>query len=294
MDSLFTFNKPPDPYAVMGNPITHSKSPQIHQAFAQQTNKAIIYQAIHVDRGGFRQAVGNFFANGGKGLNVTVPFKEEAWQWVDIRSKRAEMAGAVNTIILQENGKLLGENTDGIGLVRDLTNNHHVQLSDSTVLLIGAGGAARGVIQPLLSSGIKTLVIANRTESKAEHLASHFIGLGDTLCQCEIVGTGFDNLSGMCFDLIINATSASLQGELPPLPNGIVTDHTCCYDMMYGAQPTAFMQWATQKNAALSLDGLGMLVEQAAESFRLWRGVKPDTQTVIAMIRQQLSNTPTN
>lgn len=294
MDSLFTFNKPPDPYAVMGNPITHSKSPQIHQAFAQQTNQAITYHAIHVDRGGFRQAVGNFFANGGKGLNITVPFKEEAWQWVDTRSKRAEMAGAVNTIILQENGKLLGENTDGVGLVRDLTDNHHVQLSDSAVLLIGAGGAARGVIQPLLSTGIKTLVIANRTVSKAEQLAAHFTGLGDTLCQCEILGTGFDNLSGMRFDVIINATSASLQGELPPLPKGIVTDQTCCYDMMYGAQPTAFMRWATQQNAGLSLDGLGMLVEQAAESFRLWRGIKPETKAVIAMIRQQLTNTPTN
>ena len=284
MSSLFDFDQEPDAYAVMGNPIAHSKSPQIHRAFAQQTGQRIVYSAIQVDPGGFAQAVGNFFANGGKGLNVTVPFKREAWQLANELGEEARQAGAVNTLLLNAEGGLVGRNTDGIGLVRDLLQNHHAAINNKRVLLVGAGGAARGVMQPLLAETPSRLVIANRTVERAHELAADFSALG------EVSGSGFDDLAGQSFDLIINATAASLQGELPPLPQDCCADDAWCYDMMYAAKATPFMLWAQQHGAGHAVDGLGMLVEQAAESFYLWRGVRPQTAPVIQSVRESLLN----
>ena len=287
MSSLFDFDKAPDAYAVMGNPITHSRSPQIHAAFAKQTNQRIEYTAIQVDVGGFDQAVGNFFANGGKGLNVTVPFKQEAWQRADKLGAEAKQAGAVNTLLVNAEGQLLGRNTDGIGLVRDLLQNHgastNYKIANKRVLLIGAGGAARGVLQPLLDENPSSLVIVNRTPDRAHDLAEDFSKLGD------VSGVGFDDLSNQSFDLIINATAASLQGEVPPLPDTVCAENCWCYDMMYSAEPTPFVRWGEQHNASKSVDGLGMLVEQAAESFFLWRGVRPETKPVSQSIRDTLN-----
>jgi len=280
MSDPFDFSRRHDDYAVMGNPIAHSKSPRIHSLFAEQTGEPVHYQAIQVDPGGFSQAVGNFDANGGKGLNITVPFKQEAWELVTERSERAERAGAVNTIKFID-GKIFGDNTDGVGLVNDLLNQQ-IAIKDKRVLLMGAGGAARGVLAPLLAQQPAQLVIVNRTVERAEDLAEQFSDLG------KLEGCGYDDLEDRQFDLVINATAASLQGELPPLPDSLLADDACCYDMMYGAEPTTFMQWATQHGAGKVMDGLGMLVEQAAESFYIWRGVRPETQPVIAQLRQEL------
>ncbi|MEJ2140920.1 MAG: shikimate dehydrogenase [Gammaproteobacteria bacterium] len=282
MSDLFDFGKRVDDYAVMGNPISHSKSPRIHSLFAEQTGQSVNYTAIQVDLGGFKQAVGNFAANGGKGLNITVPFKQEAWQIVNERSDRAQRAGAVNTIKFEKD-RLYGDNTDGIGLVNDLSINNQVMLKGKRILLMGAGGAARGVLSLLLAEQPSALVIVNRTASKAIDLASEFRDLGN------ISGCGYEKLADeKPFDVIINATAASLQGELPPLPQNMVAENGCCYDMMYGAEPTTFMQWAKENDAAKILDGLGMLVEQAAESFFIWRGVRPNTHVVIELLRKEL------
>lgn len=270
-----------DLYAVMGNPIAHSKSPQIHSAFAEQTGEGVIYSAMLVPMDGFDDAVSQFFRRGGKGLNVTVPFKEEAFRYADLHSERAQRAQAVNTLVMQADGQLLADNTDGVGLLTDLTVNHGIELAAKRILLLGAGGAVRGVLQPLLAQQPAEVVIANRTLAKAQTLATDFADLGN------LQGCGFDQLSGN-FDVAINGTSASLNGELPPLPAGLVDGHTACYDMMYGADMTVFNQWAQQQGAAITLDGLGMLVEQAAEAFALWRGVRPDTREVIAAIRARL------
>jgi len=286
MSSLFDFDKPADTYAVMGNPISHSKSPQIHAAFAQQTGERMIYTATQVDPGGFQQAVGNFFASGGKGLNVTVPFKREAWELAEELGSEAQQAGAVNTLLMNADGLLVGRNTDGIGLVRDILHNHGGSIAGQKVLLVGAGGAARGVLQPLLAEAPAHLFIVNRTSSRAHELATDFSALGP------VSGGGFNDLNEQHFDLIINATAASLQGKVPPLPDQCCTESTWCYDMMYGAEPTPFVQWARQHGAQQALDGLGMLVEQAAESFFHWRGVRPDTAPVIQSIRTVLLNHP--
>ncbi len=290
MIDIFDFEPRVDEYAVMGNPIKHSKSPQIHSLFATQTKQSLNYSAIQVDTGGFKQAVGNFVAHKGKGLNITVPFKEEAWALVDERSTRAERAGAINTIKIFE-GKLLGENTDGVGLVNDLKNNFKVSLKNKRILLMGAGGASRGVLAPLLSDAPDEIVIVNRTVGKATALAEHFKDLGN------VHGCGYDdlanNISGngilrkQRFDIIINATAASLLGELPPLPDALVVKSGCCYDMMYGQQ-TPFMIWAQAQGASIVADGLGMLVEQAAESFYIWRGVRPATKPVLDALRKNL------
>lgn len=283
MTDLFDFDKPPDLYAVMGNPIAHSKSPQIHTAYARQTRQRMAYRAILVDVGGFAQAVGNFHANGGKGLNVTVPFKQDAWRLADELSERARLAGAVNTLVLRDDNSIYGDNTDGVGLVRDLSENNHCALANQSILLLGAGGAARGVLKPLLDCHPQSLMIANRSADKAIALAAEFREMG------AVSGGGFDMLPGKSFDLIINATAASLAGELPPLPEDVLRPGGVCYDMMYGAGPTPFMSWGRQHGAGRVLDGLGMLVEQAAESFALWRGARPDTATVIVMLREQMS-----
>ena len=270
-----------DRYAVMGNPVAHSKSPRIHALFAEQTNQQLQYDAILVEKDGFREAVADFLRQGGKGLNITVPFKEEAWALAATRSDRAERAGAVNTLVLDESGRHFGDNTDGAGLVRDLLHNHGAVLENSRLLLVGAGGAARGVIEPLLGERPTLLVIANRTADKAVELARLFCELGHT------EGCGLDDVNGQAFNIIINATAASLSGKVPALPESVVTADSWCYDMMYADRPTAFMDWAQQLGAARCMDGLGMLVEQAAESFCLWRNVRPDTRPVIYAIRGQ-------
>ena len=272
MSSLFDFDARPDRYAVMGNPIAHSKSPTIHAMFAEQTGQRIEYSAILVDLGGFPQAVGNFAASGGKGLNVTVPFKQEAWALVDTRSARAQRAGAVNTIKIEQDGGLYGDNTDGIGLVNDLTINHGCIIESRRVLVIGAGGASRGVLGPLLNQRPASLVIANRTPDRAVELAQQLKDLGP------IAGCGFSGLAKQNFDVVINATSASLQGDVPDIAASALRADTFCYDMMYGAEPTAFMRWCRGHSAQHVADGLGMLVEQAAESFLIWRGMRPQTK----------------
>ena len=283
MSDPFNFSPAPDRYAVMGNPIAHSKSPDIHARFATQTGQDIEYTAILVEPGGFPQAVGNFQASGGKGLNVTVPFKHEAWKLADQLTERARLAGAVNTLKFEADGSVQGDNTDGIGLVRDIRDHHGIPLQGSSILLLGAGGAARGVLEPLLAEQPKQLVIANRTEDKAVTLAAEFQHLG------KVSGCSLQALAGQQFDLVINATSASLHGDLPPLPDDLLNKDACCYDMMYGAEPTIFMQWAVQHGARKCLDGLGMLVGQAAESFALWRGIRPEVDEVILYLRKKLS-----
>jgi len=272
-----------DRYAVIGNPIAHSKSPQIHSAFAQQTGQQLDYTTLLVEIGQLADAVVEFQQHQGKGLNITVPFKQDAWQLTSSLSDRAERAGAVNTLVLYGENDYYGDNTDGVGLVNDLKNNHDIHLNTRHILILGAGGAVRGVLEPILQQFPSQLVIANRTVEKATQLAHEFSDLG-TLSGC-----GFDDLAGETFDLIINATSASLSGELPELPDKLLKEGACCYDMMYGAAPTPFMQWAQQQGAQLCLDGLGMLVEQAAESFYLWRAIRPETTTVIQQLRRELS-----
>ncbi|MET0053145.1 MAG: shikimate dehydrogenase [Candidatus Thiodiazotropha sp.] len=271
-----------DNYAVIGNPIAHSKSPEIHSAFARQTGEAVNYQRILGDPEHFARDVRQFFAEGGQGLNVTVPFKEEAWRLADELSERAHSAGAVNTLIRLEDGRLRGDNTDGIGLVRDLSVNQGFRLRDKRLLILGAGGAVRGVMRPLLEEHPKRIIIANRTASKAFSLASGLAAYG------QVAGCGLDELEGMQFDLIINGTAAGLQGETPPLPETILANGGWCYDMLYSAGPTPFQRWAREHQAARALDGLGMLVEQAAESFRLWRGILPETPPVIEQLRLKL------
>jgi len=281
--NLFDFDKPAR-YAVMGNPVQHSKSPRIHSLFAQQTGQNIEYSAIQVDPGGLEQAIGNFQASGGKGLNITVPFKQEAWKLMDQLSDRARLAGAVNTILFRGEERF-GDNTDGVGLIRDLCDNHGITLQNRHILLLGAGGAARGVIGPLLELQPARLVIANRTPHRAEELARDFSQYG------EVRGRGFPALGGEQFHLIINATAASLAGELPPLPDRLLLDGGSCYDMMYAPEPTPFLRWAERHGAGKTMDGLGMLVEQAAESFHLWRGVRPETAPVITAIRREMTST---
>jgi len=268
-----------DKYAVIGNPIEHSKSPLIHSLFARQSGQDMEYGRVLGDPGGFSEDVRRFFATGGRGMNVTVPFKEQAWAIVDERSPRAESAGAVNTLIGLTNGGLRGENTDGVGLVRDLVENHGFAFDGKRLLLLGAGGASRGVLGPLLETGLVELVIANRNAEKALGLAVAGAALGP------VSGCGLDGLAARQFDLIINATSAGLSGTVPIIPDECLAPGGWTYDMLYGDAPTPFRRWGAEHGAASSLDGLGMLVEQAAESFFLWRGLRPATEPVIALLR---------
>lgn len=272
-----------DRYAVFGNPIKHSRSPQIHAAFAAQTGQMLTYRAQLVETGGFATAARLFFEDGGRGLNVTVPFKLEAFDFADELSERAQRAGAVNTLARREDGRIFGDNTDGVGLVRDITHNLGWSIEGKRLLILGAGGAVRGVLEPLLQCRPAVVVIANRTVEKARQLARGFSDLGSLL------GCGYDALVGNQFDLVINGTSASLSAELPPLPGQLLSDTACCYDMAYGAEPTPFMRWAASQAAWAVADGLGMLVEQAAESFWIWRGVRPDTQPVISQLRASIA-----
>lgn len=270
-----------DLYAVMGNPINHSKSPSIHAQFAEQAKQDLVYSAMLVPTEGFEPAVKDFFKGHGKGLNITVPFKEQAFQLAASLTPRAQTAQAVNTLILQEDGTILGDNTDGAGLVRDLMINQQQELTDKRILVVGAGGAVRGILQPFLEQDPAQIVIVNRTFEKAQLLAESFKEFG------AIEAKTFEELDGP-FDLIINGTSASLAGELPPLPEVVVDASTCVYDMMYAKELTPFLKWAETLGAAKIIDGLGMLVEQAAVSFELWRGIKPDSKQVLQDLREQL------
>jgi shikimate dehydrogenase len=265
----------PDRYAVIGNPVTHSKSPWIHAQFARATGEDIEYGRLEAPLDGFVRAVETFRAQGGKGLNVTLPFKQQAFRFCGGASERAAAAQAVNTLVL-DRGKPWGDNTDGVGLVRDLTANLGRRLAGARVLLMGAGGAAQGVLAPLASEGPAGIVVANRTLPRAQALAARVAG---------VVACGFDALAGQSFDLVINATSAGLSGELPPLPQGLFQPSALAYDMVYG-RDTEFLAMARAAGAGTS-DGLGMLVEQAAESFLLWRGIRPETGAVLAALRAQ-------
>ena len=268
-----------DTYVVMGNPVGHSQSPFIHAEFARQLGHAITYAARHVEVGCFREAVDEFRAEGGLGANATLPFKEEAFALSSRCSARAEQAGAVNTLGF-DGERVWGDNTDGVGLVRDLERNIGLSLSGRNILLLGAGGAARGVIGPMLAASPARLVVANRTASRAGALRRHFDDL--------IEACGFARLPSAPFDLVVNATSASLSGEAPPIPAGLLRSGGSAYDMMYAAEPSPFMRWAEGAGASTVADGTGMLVEQAAEAFRCWRGVRPSTGPVIEALRRRL------
>ncbi|GAB5412555.1 MAG: shikimate dehydrogenase [Congregibacter sp.] len=270
-------------FAVFGNPIKHSRSPFIHSAFAAQCGLRLEYRALRVETDDFSRAVRAFFDAGGSGLNVTVPFKEEAAALVDETTPRASRAGAVNTIWQDEEGRLHGDTTDGVGLVRDMVANLGWRLQSSRVLILGAGGAVRGILEPLLRELPASVHIVNRTVSRAEQLAHEFGGLGDLSA-----GT-YAELSGRQFDLLINASSAGLSGEAPDLPSDILAERGCCYDLLYGAEPTAFMRWAAHNAAWAVSDGLGMLVEQAAEAFYVWHRQRPETQPVIQSLRGVLA-----
>jgi shikimate dehydrogenase len=270
-----------DSYAVFGNPIAQSKSPQIHRQFAEQTGQDIAYTKQQPNEGEFEQAADAFFAQGGKGLNITAPFKLDAYSYAARLTQRARRAGAVNTLVLQPDGTLLGDTTDGIGMVNDM-HNLGWELGGKRILILGAGGAVRGVLQPVLEQDPRQVVIANRTLHKAEQLAKGFHDLGD------IRALGYEQLAGEQFDLVINGTSAGFSGELPPLPSNLLAPDASCYDMMYAAEPTLFLQWAEAHGAARVADGLGMLVGQAAESFYLWRHLRPEVVPVITGLRRQM------
>lgn len=267
-----------DRYAVIGHPISHSKSPLIHKMFAVQTGQDISYEAIAAPLDGFAATIAQLRAKGYKGCNVTVPFKFEACDLArSALGASAQAAQAVNTLKFQPDGQLSGDNTDGTGLVSDIQKNHGIALQGKRVLLMGAGGASYGVVLPLLAAGAK-VTVTNRTANKARQMAERFVANGT------IIGGGYDELAGQPFDVVINATSSGLSDELPPLPPGIFAPGALAYDMMYGRE-TPFMRFAREQGAAQVADGLGMLVEQAAEAFFIWRGVRPDTAPVLAALR---------
>lgn len=272
-----------DRYAVVGHPVAHSKSPFIHARFAAQTRENVEYGAIDVAPEDFEQTVRSFFADGGRGLNITVPHKQRAWEMSEWRSDGAERSGAVNTLFVDEKGRLCGHNTDGVGLVRDIIDNHEGGIAGRRLLLLGAGGAVRGVLPALLAQKPASICIANRTVARARELAAHFSD------QQSIDSCGYDELEGL-FDLVINGTSAGLDNELPPLPDTVLADGAWCYDMVYGKGETAFQAWAREHGAERAIDGCGMLVEQAAQSFYIWRGVMPATAAVITTLRQNLAH----
>ena len=264
-----------DRYGVMGYPVSHSRSPVIHRLFALQTNQHIQYELLQVAPDKLETAVRQFQRTGGKGLNVTVPHKSEVARLCDQLSERASTAGAVNTLSFRES-EIHGDNTDGIGLLRDLAINQGVTLEGANILILGAGGATRGIVGPLLEMQPSSLRIANRTIDKAQALAEHFSHSGPvSACRFNMVPVSED------YDLIINATSAGVRGETPPYPEAALSERTFCYDLSYGLKPTPFSVWAREHGAARSVMGWGMLVEQAAESFHIWRGVRPDTAPVL-------------
>lgn len=269
-----------DQYAVIGQPVAHSRSPEIHAAFAAQTRQQLTYSRLPAAADAFAITAQQFFAGGGHGLNVTLPFKQQAAQLADTIAPRARAAGAVNTLTRNRNGSLAGDNTDGAGLLRDLRDNLGVTLASRRILVLGAGGAVRGVTAPLLQAGPAALVIANRTPAKAHAIADLFATTGP------ISACGLTELPAQgAFDLVINAISAGLAGSMPPLPATLFAADAAAYDMIYADQPTPFLAWAAQQGVTRRRDGFGMLVEQAAESFFIWRGMRPQTAPVITRLR---------
>lgn len=266
-------------FAVFGNPIGHSKSPQIHALFAEQFGIDIDYRTIEAPLDGFAAAIDAFRNEGAGGCNITVPFKQAAWELADSKSGRAELAGAVNTFRFEDDGTIFADNTDGVGLLRDLTLNLDAILYQKRVLVVGAGGAVRGMLGPLIEQAPKTLVLANRTVAKAVKLAKIFSTIGP------IEPCGLIELKDQQYDIVINGTAASLSGDVPPLPEDIFAEDALAYDLMYASRPTAFMQWSKAHGASRVCDGLGMLIEQAAESFSIWLGERPDTEVVIRVLR---------
>ena len=278
-----------DRYVVVGNPISHSRSPAIHAAFARQTGEAVQYDRLEAPLDAFADTMREFLAGGGHGFNVTVPFKLEAYDLADRLTPRAEAAGAVNTMWI-EDGLIHGDNTDGIGLVRDIQDNLDVLLEDKRILVLGAGGAAMGAMLPLIECRPSRIVVANRTASRASDMVEEFVEAADQY-NVELWAGGLDALDALSederCDVVINASSSSLQGEVPPVPEHLLGEGVLVYDMMYGAQPTVFLAYAA-KCGARTADGLGMLVEQAAEAFYNWRGVRPSTAPVLAELRAAL------
>jgi shikimate dehydrogenase len=260
-----------DSYGVIGHPIAHSKSPAIHRLFANQTSQDISYQAFDIPGAELKKRLHELIEQGVRGLNVTVPHKHPVVGFMDHLSGRAELASAVNTISIKPNGEMTGDNTDGVGLVRDLQQNLHLELAGRRILILGAGGATRGIIPALLETKPETLRIANRTVQRAVELAERFKTLG------EISACGFEELRSEQIDLLINATSAGLQGNIPGLPHSVLDSGPVCYDLSYAVGDTPFVRWAKGLGCGAGYQGWGMLVEQAAESFYLWRGVRPDT-----------------
>ena len=270
-----------DRYAVVGNPISHSLSPQIHRQFAEQAQQSMSYEAIELSLDDFPGQIRELRKQGIKGVNVTVPFKQEAWEICQHRSPRAEQAGAVNTLVFMKNGEISGDNTDGTGLTRDLIYNHDTLIQHKKILIMGAGGAVRGILAPLLAHEPEKIVIANRTLAKAKKVALDFNSVGP------VSACSYDDLGIEIFDLIINATAAGLSNQLPPVGEEVLGTHSVCYDMMYKIDgPTAFVAWAENLGIVNAIDGLGMLVEQAAESFYIWRGIRVSTSEVIKDLRQ--------
>jgi shikimate dehydrogenase len=270
----------PDQYGVVGHPVEHSWSPFIHGMFARAASQNLVYRLFDIHPDDFRRETLRLMTSGVRGLNITLPHKQAAAELVNELTPRAARAQAVNTIAFFENTTLLGDNTDGVGLITDLTRNLKIDLADKRVLILGAGGAVRGVVGPLLECELRSLTIANRTPYKARKLAAEFSDVG------QIDGCTFGEIKGPAYDLIVNATSAGLQGEMPELPDGLVGEATICYDMTYGRGHTPFTRWANAHNAAGVSKGWGMLVEQAAESFLLWRGIRPSTQPVLEALAQ--------
>ena len=273
--------KPPDQYGVVGHPVAHSWSPFIHGMFAKACRQDILYRLYDIEPARFRREILKLMTSGVRGLNVTVPHKEAAAELVNTLTPRATRAQAVNTIALQPDNSLLGDNTDGVGLIRDLTQNLGLGLADKRILILGAGGATRGILAPLIEQKPAALIIANRTLSRAQVLARAFQDLY-AIDTCE-----FRGVQGPPYDLIINATSASLQGQMPELAPGLVSEDSVCYDLAYGKGHTPFTLWAKSLYAARVCKGWGMLVEQAAESFLLWRGVRPQTQGVLEALMRK-------
>lgn len=273
-----------DRYGVMGYPVSHSRSPVIHRLFAQQTGQKLQYELLEVAPDKLEWAVRQFGRTGGKGLNITVPHKREVVRLVDEMSEQAALAGAVNTLIFSDDG-IVGDNTDGVGLMRDLTINQHLAIEGANVLILGAGGATRGIVGPLLEAEPGSIVIANRTFAKARSLADEFSVQGPVnACRFE------DIRSLPVYDLVINATSAGVRGEKPPYPAAAIHPQTVCYDLSYALSATPFSRWAAKLGAARAVMGWGMLVEQAAESFYLWRGVRPDTAPVLRQLTVDASS----
>lgn len=268
-----------DKYLVIGNPIAHSKSPFIHQRFAKESKQLLSYDKALVAIDEFESFIEAFQHQGGKGCNITVPFKEHAYALSQILTPRAKAAGAVNTLIFNDDGTITGDNTDGQGLVEDLLANN-VVLSHKRILIIGAGGAARGSIVPILEQNPASITITNRTIEKAQQLVSQFDNE-------KVQGQSLKELTST-YDVIINSTSASLSNQLPDIASEVIAHASCCYDMAYGNQPTCFINWAKELGVKTTIDGLGMLVGQAAESFRLWRGVKPETAQILHQMRSTL------